>query len=148
MAGLAGNGESIVGDLSYHSRRMTLMKLRRVVWHGLIVTCRTVYHDEILHSLRAPSVIFDSLPFLRPRVPSDSRGRIHLKREGGDESHNGDRAQDQEREGGKTYEIPTGGLFYWVTFPNYLCEWYVPPPSPLCSIHLVGEDEQVDSDRG
>lgn len=101
-----------------------------------------MYHDEILHSLRAPSVIFNSLPFLRPRVPSDSRGRTHLKSEGGggDESHDGDHAQFQgqdhqsakvkgkEQDGGKTYEIPTGGLFYWVTFPNYLCEWYVIPP--------------------
>lgn len=32
----------------------------------------------------------------------------------------------QQRDGGgvdDTYKIPRGGLFYWIAFPNYTCEW-------------------------
>jgi len=69
-----------------------------------------VYHDEILHSLRRPSILFKIFPFLRASRPAD--GAAGMKKKEGTE---------QER--GKEYVIPTGGLFYWVTQPNYLCEW-------------------------
>jgi hypothetical protein len=32
----------------------------------------------------------------------------------------------QRRSGGQedgTYKVPRGGLFYWIAFPNYTCEW-------------------------
>ena len=74
-------------------------------------TCRIVYHDEILHSLRGRSLIFTAFPFLRPRTLSDPDRTLT---KGGN-----------EQDGDKTYEIPVGGLFHRVTFPNYLCEWYV-----------------------
>jgi 3-oxo-5-alpha-steroid 4-dehydrogenase 1 len=73
-----------------------------------------VYHDEILHNLRRPSIVFRYLPFLRPAaIASSSSKRTKT-------------GTDQDR-ANKTYFIPAGGLFPWVTFPNYLSEWWVHP---------------------
>jgi len=59
-------------------------------------------------------LIFDALPFLRPNVPADGPNtKVHVKQDD----------KEENKTGRKVYEIPQGGLFYWVTFPNYLCEW-------------------------
>lgn len=92
-----------------------------------------VYHDEILHDLRDRSLLFHYLPFLRSRHDIDpsismakqdssiSKDKIDsASREGVKEKeHAGARVDD----GRGRYKIPRGGLFYWVTQPNYLCEW-------------------------
>jgi hypothetical protein len=58
-----------------------------------------VFHDEILNDLR--------------RDPSD---RLVTLPDDGAKSDN--TAQGH-------YKVPYGGLFSLVSFPNYLCEWYV-----------------------
>lgn len=60
------------------------------------LTCATVYHDEILHDLRRPA----------------SRQRF---------THPPPAPADTTKDG--RYRIPHGGLFFLVSFPNYLSEW-------------------------
>jgi len=65
-----------------------------------------VYHDEILNDLR--------------REPSKRLITSYNKEE-----------EKDKKAGNGRYAIPRGGLFNLVSFPNYLCEWSVPPPSAL-----------------
>jgi 3-oxo-5-alpha-steroid 4-dehydrogenase 1 len=70
-----------------------------------------VYHDEILNDLR--------------RKPSK---RLIT-------SYNKEEEQDRKAGNGR-YAIPRGGLFNYISFPNYLCEWLVPPSLArwICSL--------------
>ena len=104
--GLFGNGQSRRGVFR---RNFQVDSYADPIW---VVITQPVYHDEILHSLRRPSILFNTFPFLRPSRPADNAAGKKKKR-----------GTEQER--GKEYVIPTGGLFYWVTQPNYLCEWSV-----------------------
>jgi 3-oxo-5-alpha-steroid 4-dehydrogenase 1 len=61
-----------------------------------------VYHDEILNDLRRPS------------------NRRLITAAGPEE-------EKDKKVGNGRYAIPRGGLFSLVSFPNYLCEWSVPP---------------------
>ena len=65
----------------------------------------TVFHDEVLNDLRRPR---------ERRLVSTL-----------DEKDEGlDRAKSKELgKGGGRYLIPRAGLFPYVAFPNYLCEW-------------------------
>ena len=59
----------------------------------------TVYHDEILNDLRRPA---------GARLVSSP--------------HKEDIEEDKKAGNGR-YAIPRGGLFEYVSLPNYLCEW-------------------------
>ena len=63
-----------------------------------------VYHDEILNDLRRPA---------QKRLVSTSSKSDEKERE-----------KDKKVSNGR-YAIPRGGLFRFVSFPNYLSEWYV-----------------------
>jgi 3-oxo-5-alpha-steroid 4-dehydrogenase 1 len=61
-----------------------------------------VYHDEILNDLRRPA------PKRLISAP------------------NAEEEKDKKMEAAKgRYAIPRGGLFEFISFPNYFCEWYV-----------------------
>ncbi|CAO1619061.1 unnamed protein product [Parajaminaea phylloscopi] len=61
-----------------------------------------IYHDEILLDLR------------RPRSQRVTRSG----REASDDD------DDKDQAGKPKYSIPQGGLYQFVSFPNYLCEWF------------------------
>ncbi|OWZ60076.1 3-oxo-5-alpha-steroid 4-dehydrogenase 1 [Cryptococcus neoformans] len=87
-----------------------------------------VYHDEILNDLRRP--------------PTKRIVMSHLPEDG---------ASEKER-----YKVPRGGLFEWISFPNYLCEWlewacwsFAANPYPLIAVpalpYLLRAPEYRDS---
>lgn len=60
-----------------------------------------VYHDEILNDLRRPEGAQVIGPLNKEEVEKDKKA------------------------GNGRYAIPRRGLFEFVSFPNYLCEWCV-----------------------
>lgn len=79
----------------------------------------TVYHDEILNDLRRPP-----------------RRRLFRA---------ADQAEAEDKKASKGhYAIPHGGLFRYVSFPNYLCEWYVvTPQTPSLAIPHTSPSYQI-----
>lgn len=78
---------------------------KQYVLHLSKVTChidneRSVYHDEVLNDLR--------------REP-DRRLVSRLS----------DEEKEDHKVGKGRYAIPRSGLFRYISFPNYLCEWFV-----------------------
>ncbi len=80
-----------------------------------------VYHDEILHDLRRPSVLFRALG-LKSRFVEDKK-----KTNGKDDK----------------YKIPKSGLFHWIAFPNYTCEWWV--ASYVCRCYQLNTSRTAGS---
>lgn len=73
-----------------------------------------VYHDEVLLDLRRPK---------SKRVTSAMRADADSDDEGGSKKGKERKREKQcEKEGKPRYGIPKGGLFRFVSFPNYLCE--------------------------
>jgi 3-oxo-5-alpha-steroid 4-dehydrogenase 1 len=81
-----------------------------------------VYHDEILNDLRRP-------PQQRLFKAADL-------------------AEDEDKRAIKGhYAIPHGGLFRYVSFPNYFCEWYVlSPQTPRIPVPHISPSYRIEDE--
>jgi 3-oxo-5-alpha-steroid 4-dehydrogenase 1 len=98
-----------------------------------------VYHDEILIEIRRRHAT---------ARPGDERAEAVREQTPG--ANDGVRTKKQGENGGagdgEHYGIPEGGLYRWVSYPNYLCEWiewagfaYAAAPVPIslsCLAHI------------
>lgn len=85
--------------------------------------CPPVYHDELLHDLRAPSFwlkLFGLSRYSKIRKGKGKATAEQVDQQAGTEKDTQTRTGGQEDD---TYKIPEGGLFHWIAFPNYTCEW-------------------------
>lgn len=74
-----------------------------------------VYHDEILFNLRRPDK--------RGGGPAEgTRNNVHKAVANGSSSEKSDNNDTSST--GQRYEVPQGGLYSLVSFPNYLSEWF------------------------
>ncbi|GFZ43825.1 hypothetical protein JCM24511_01545, partial [Saitozyma sp. JCM 24511] len=121
------NASLLATSLAFYPPETTLSSPR--FWFGVagwaLGFAGNVYHDEILNDLRRPP-----------------RRRLFRA---------ADQAEAEDKKASKGhYAIPHGGLFRYVSFPNYLCEWlewsafafaagplFIPIPA-LSSLHLSG----------
>ncbi|OCF38388.1 3-oxo-5-alpha-steroid 4-dehydrogenase 1 [Kwoniella heveanensis CBS 569] len=74
-----------------------------------------VLHDEILNDLRRDP----EERLILSDLPEDHQDGKEQSNEGKSES--GSKSESESKS--KRYKIPRGGLFKYVSFPNYLCEW-------------------------
>ncbi|KAI5452608.1 hypothetical protein NCC49_000768 [Naganishia albida] len=108
-----------LADDAFRSPRFWLCSLGWVI--GFV---GNVFHDEILHDLRAPSFWLKLFGMSRYSQIRKGKGKATAEQMDQDAATDKD---TQTRSGGQeddTYKIPRGGLFYWIAFPNYFCEWF------------------------
>ncbi|GHJ89849.1 hypothetical protein NliqN6_6251 [Naganishia liquefaciens] len=121
---------------AFHTRRFWLCTLG---W--LIGFLGNVYHDELLHDLRHPSLLLSLLGWSRYSRVRKGKAKATAEQIDADA---GTAHDAQRRDGGgrdETYKIPRGGLFYWIAFPNYTCEWF----EWLCYALLISPNPLITS---
>lgn len=102
---LAGYGPVTAAD--WHDRKLAVVTGTIVFALGLL---GNIYHDEQLREIRRAA----------------ARKLQQQRREEMNDDHDGDDAGQRKRRGesvARVYVVPETGLFRWVLYPHYLCEW-------------------------
>lgn len=106
---LAGYGPVTAAD--WRDRKLAVITGTIIFALGLV---GNIYHDDVLREIRRAAA-----------------RKMQLREDLNEEDHYDDDNADQEGKGqtkkrrsvAKVYLVPETGLFRWVLYPHYLCEW-------------------------
>lgn len=106
---LAAYGPVTAAD--WHDRKLAVATGTIVFTLGLL---GNMYHDDQLREIRRAAA-----RKMQRREDMKGDGKYH------DDAHReeGGEQKEQRRSVAKVYMVPENGLFRWVLYPHYLCEW-------------------------